>query len=181
MAVRRRKQNKDHLLRRAHLGDIDNAEELLNLARQNGIATAPLDVEALMKVLGIVVKFSGDLPKETSGMLVNEDGRWICTVNAKHHKTRQRFTMAHELAHFILHRNEKSSFTDYTYFRNEDGNDSMEYEANAFAGALLMPEAGFSFYINNISSSLDDVAKYFGVSPLAVQVRATQLGFNKRD
>jgi Zn-dependent peptidase ImmA (M78 family) len=58
----------------------------------------------------------------------------------------------------------------------------MHQEANEFACNLLMPEADFKWFIKNISGDVDLIAKNFGVSPLAVRVRASQLGLktNKR-
>lgn len=181
MAIIRRNKSKDALLRRAHLGNIDNADEILNLARQNGIKVAPLDVDSLMKLMGIEVNYSHDLDKDESGSLKKIEGdTWVCTVNANHHPTRQRFTLAHELAHYVLHRNKQNDFVDHTYFRNTDNDNPMEYEANAFAGALLMPELEIRSFIRNVSSNVDEISDNFGVSPLAVRVRARQLGFKEQ-
>ena len=84
--------------------------------------------------------------------LKKAENGWVCTVNANHHPTRQRFTLAHELAHYILHRNKHSEFVDNTYFRSIDSENPMEYEANAFAGVLLMPESDMKYFIKNVSS-----------------------------
>ncbi len=182
MAIIRRNKSKDALLRRAHLGNVENAEEILNLARKHGITMAPLDVEALMKLMGINLVYSSDLEKDVSGCLTKEDGdNWICKVNVDHHRTRQRFTIAHELAHYILHRNQQNDFIDHTYFRSSVNENAMEYEANAFAGTLLMPEEDIRYFIGNVSTSVNEIANHFGVSPLAVRVRALQLGFKERN
>lgn len=50
------------------------------------------------------------------------------------------------------------------------------FEANKFACELLMPEADFLYFVKNISSNVDEIAKNFGVSPLVVRIRANQLG-----
>ena len=177
MAIRRKKANKETLLRRAHLGNLDNAEDLLNLARQNNIKTAPLDIEALIKLLGVEMRKEDNLESDVSGKLTRENDTWICIVNANHHPTRQRFTMAHELAHYVLHRNEQTEFVDHTYFRAVDNANPMEFEANAFAGSLLMPKMDFKHFIINTSTDVEKLAEHFGVSPIAVRVRAKQLGF----
>lgn len=180
MAIIRREKSKDALLRRAHLGNVDNPEEILNLARRHGIKTVPLDVVALMDVMGIDLVYCEDFEKDESGSLTKkDDGSWVCKVNAKHHPTRQRFTIAHELAHYILHRNQKNEFVDFTYFRSFDSKNAMEYEADSFAGMLLMPESDISYFINNVSFEIDEIAKHFGVSSLAVRVRARQLGLEE--
>ena len=179
MAIIRRNKNKDAILRRAHLGNIDNAEDILNLARQNGIKTTPLDVESLMNLMDVKIIYSDNLSSDISGNLKKTDSGWVCEVNKKHHPTRQRFTIAHELAHYMLHRNEESEFVDYTYFRASDNVNKMELEANEFAGKLLMPEADFRFFIKNVSQNVDNIADHFGVSPLAVRIRAKQLCFRE--
>ena len=57
MAIRRRNKDKDTLLRRAHLGDIENPDDILNLARQHGISTKPLDIKGLLTCIGIDVEY----------------------------------------------------------------------------------------------------------------------------
>lgn len=56
----------------------------------------------------------------------------------------------------------------------------MHNEANKFACELLMPEADFKWFINNISTEVDKIAENFGVSPLAVRIRAGQLGLKTK-
>src|SRR5262249_45759160 len=57
---------------------------------------------------------------------------------------RRRFTAAHELAHFLLHRGTMGRFradTDATLREaDDDVTERIEREANRFAGELLMPE-----------------------------------------
>lgn len=175
MAIVRRNKSKEALVRRAHLGNVSNADELINLAIKNNISTQPLDVEGLCKLLNIDVAYADDLSADVSGKLTKTETGWLCIVNANHHSTRQRFTIAHELAHYILHRNQQSNFIDSTYFRKEDSINTMEYEANAFAADLLMPRASFQYFTRNISNDINKVAAHFGVSPLAVSVRSKQL------
>lgn len=179
MAVIRRSTNKTTLLKRAQLGTISTVEEVLDLAKKNNIKTVPLDVEALLTLLGVKVQYDNDLDQSISGSLRKHEETWICTVNGKHHQTRQRFTLAHELAHYLLHRNDSSEFIDRTYFRNADSKDAMEHEANSFAASLLMPDHEFRYFVARVSSSIDDIARHFKTSPLAVRVRGKQLGFSE--
>ncbi|WP_460881211.1 ImmA/IrrE family metallo-endopeptidase [Pontibacter rugosus] len=58
---------------------------------------------------------------------------------------RQRFTIAHELGHFVLHQKYSELFIDKEkpLFRNQEsstGEHKREKEANAFAAAILMPQ-----------------------------------------
>lgn len=149
-------------------------EELLELARLRGIETAPLDVEALTELLGIDF-LCVPMADEVSGSLTHQDERWVMKVNALHHPNRQRFTVAHELAHFARHRGYKTDFTDQNFFRNGDST-PMESEANKFAGDLLMPEAEFRKAVSLFGGKLEAISQHFRVSTLAVRVRAKTLG-----
>lgn len=52
---------------------------------------------------------------------------------------RERFSMAHELGHLILH-----SWANEEYVKDKENYDRMEREANAFAGAFLLPMEAFA-------------------------------------
>lgn len=111
-----------------------------------------------------------------SGLLRYEDGIWNICINSLHNKKRQRFTLAHELGHYILHKEKNSEFRDTVLFRNEVL-DSMEYNANEFAGELLMPENTLRTYINNGTRNIGELADVFGVSASAMKYRIVSLGY----
>src|SRR5690606_26213956 len=74
---------------------------------------------------------------------INDDP--VISINPEQNKylPRRRFTLAHELGHYILHSSKtKKSFTDSmkTMSRTESYWDSYESEANSFAAQLLMPK-----------------------------------------
>lgn len=152
------------------------AAQLIDLAKRKGVDTSPLDVRALLEVLGIKL-ISVPLDDEISGMLcLSDDNKnWVVKVNALHHPNRQRFTIAHEIAHFARHRCQQLRFEDQNFFRNGESN-PMEVEANRFAGELLMPELEFREKVKLFSGSIEAIAQYFKVSTLAVRVRAKNLG-----
>ena len=125
------------------------AEEAAHqLVRSLARPTLPIDVERLATQEGLKViheRFATDV----SGTIVREStGRVVLGVNTYHSKTRQRFTVAHELGHWKLHLENKrvGTFVDRpaeVLFRDRvasEGVDAKEIEANAFAAALLMPE-----------------------------------------
>ncbi|MEZ3136976.1 ImmA/IrrE family metallo-endopeptidase [Stutzerimonas kunmingensis] len=153
-----------------------NVQDLFELARKHDINTAPLDVHSLTAALGIDL-LCVPMDDEVSGELKCEEGadRWLIKVNALHHPNRQRFTIAHELAHFSLHRVGRSDFVDQNFFRNGDSS-PMEAEANRFASELLMPESEFRSAAKKLSGKIESIAQYFEVSVLAVRVRAKTLG-----
>src|SRR6185312_712682 len=74
-----------------------------------------------------------------SGLLIRKDGHALIGINSSEASVRQRFTIAHELGHFVLHP-QKDAFVD---FRKERGAGEVrpprERHADMFAAALLMP------------------------------------------
>ena len=76
-------------------------------------AQAPVDVVAIANDLGINV-WTMDLPESVSGKIFRDPvngGRsgFSIAVNGIHSTVGQRFTVAHEIAHFILHRQKLES------------------------------------------------------------------------
>ncbi len=147
----------------------------------------PVPVKRIAERLNISITYepyNGDL----SGMLYREGTKAIIGVNATHPSTRQRFTIAHEIGHFLLH-GERSMFVDKSVvFRDRSsslGTDVEEIEANQFAAALLMPEALVLREVKALASSgksrngdrlVKQLAKTFDVSPQSMQFRLANLG-----
>lgn len=145
----------------------------------------PVDVSNIAKHVGLIIREEA-LEDEISGMLVLKDSVSVIVVNKLHHVHRQRFTIAHELGHFLLHRNENKVFIDTTpvFFRDtvsSEGQKQQEIDANAVAAALLMPEQTVKDLMNNkVLDAFDDaaihrLAKRFGVSVQAMTIRLTKL------
>src|SRR5260370_31201674 len=146
----------------------------------------PIDIEAIIEALGIAIR-TQELEDAVSGMLVIKDGRTTIGVNENHHPNRQRFTLAHELGHFLLHRNVSNIFIDAStiFFRDgtsSDGSKTQEIDANAFAAELLMPEKQVTEAISSQpldafdEGSVRRLAAQFGVSAQALTIRLTRLG-----
>lgn len=158
--------------------DLSTPEHLITLAEGKGLNTDPVNVSELAIMLGIAVRYE-PMQDEESGSLKKEKktGNWIMIVNSLHHPHRQRFTIAHEIAHRIRHAANSDCFEDTTFFRNGETN-WMEAEANGFAAALLMPEKAFNNFIEKVSSKVEDIALHFQVSSHAVRIRAKVLGYD---
>lgn len=174
MAIIKRRASHSAPPSTAHPG-VKGPSELRLLAAQLGVDTSPLDVEKLAQCLNIRIRKIA-LEDSTSGFLKKENGKWVIGVNFFHHPKRQRFTIAHELAHFILHSQDGREFEDKALFRNDESN-PMEWSANRFAGELLMPEDEFRNFSKTTSNRVEDLADHFKVSALAVRVRAKELKF----
>lgn len=175
MAFIKKKAKTEHLPTDYESMGTPNA--VIKFAEDNDIETDPLDVAELTKLLGIRMYFE-PLTGDDSGSLKKnkKSGEWHMTVNSLHHPHRQRFTIAHEIAHHIIHGAFKDEFVDTTFFRNGESN-KMEADANKFAAELLMPKEKFNSFINDISPKVEDIAEHFQVSAMAVRIRAKQLGY----
>ena len=160
------------------IGLIDSADKLLAYVAQENITTFPLDVNAVSVALGINVQYS-PLENDLSGILrLNPDSaKWEMVINSSYHPNRQRYTVAHELGHFCLHRYAVKEFKDRIFFRATASN-QMEWEANEFAGTILMPEDHFTRLVREGIASVDELVGKFAVSSLALRIRAKQLGFS---
>ncbi|MCC6269500.1 MAG: ImmA/IrrE family metallo-endopeptidase [Dehalococcoidia bacterium] len=107
----------------------------MEILAEHGTESAPVDVEEIARWLGLsVVRVSA--AASFSGRLVRD--RLLLEVNRGHHPHRQRFTIGHEIGHFVLnHSAVNCVFDDRSW-----GDPTMENESQAqsFSAALLMPE-----------------------------------------
>ena len=93
---------------------------------------------------------------------------------------RQRFTIAHELGHFMCgHLTEnKTMFRDGNKEYSKDNYDIQEYEANNYAAELLMPSHKIDFLINNEGlNTIDSLAEALVVSYTAMLYMLKNLGW----
>lgn len=95
-------------------------------------------------------------------------------VNDNESATRNLFTIAHELGHHLLHKDTNNRYDKYHKYTPEER--KREYEANDFAVKLLMPEYKFVAIFNKKNGDLKTIARIFGVSVRACEVRAANLG-----
>jgi len=134
-----------------------------------------VDVTAVAKSNDIDITYE-IMDSYQSGYLQNINDRWVIGVNKLHNPKRQRFTIAHELGHYFMHKDKNLNFEDATFFRNEN-NSSIEYAANEFAGRLLIPEDRLKDAISSGIKSLEKLANLFEVSTAAVKYRVISLGY----
>jgi len=161
------------------------AQALLNETKVNDF---PISVEEVARKKNLVIR-SFDFGEDVSGALIIEGDKGVIGYNPKDPKVRQRFTIAHEIGHYILHRPISNIFFDQTsnfsiQFRansriSKDG--LKEREANVFAAALLMPknlvvEATRNRKVDlSDEKSLRELARLFDVSSTAMAIRITHL------
>ncbi len=156
--------------------------EVQRLLDELGIGDSPpIDVNEVAADLGIeVVERSGfELGEDAvSGLLLRTEGRTICVLNGDHHRNRKRFSLAHEIGHFVLHPPQET-YVNRVYARDKrssEGTDPLEVEANAFAAEFLMPEdlvkGELPFPLNvGDEEEIRLLARTFQVSPQAMTLR----------
>lgn len=156
-----------------------------------GLTIAPFDPFDIAKRLGIEVNQELTFDKiGLSGYITNQNGKVSIWVNPLDSEPRQRFTLAHELGHFIhdilVEGKVEIKDTPQTMFRSGQAH-PCETRANKFAGMLLMPKDLVIQHTNNIisqsanksvplSEAVEKLANIFGVSKPAMLVRLKALG-----
>lgn len=163
----------------------DRAAKLLERFDISSVEDLPVPIDKIAKSLGAKVRFS-PFDDELSGFVYIKDGVPIIGVNSLHHPNRQRFTIAHEVAHLQLHRDYITGevHVDKTFSEtlkrdgsSATGTEALEIEANQFAAALLMPSFMLEELLNESpidiedEDSLGDWARKFRVSKAALQYR----------
>ena len=174
---------------RIHLSSIE--KKAADLLQSAGIKEIPVPVEAVAARLGLKVEWA-PLGEEVSGVLVLNSGTATIGVNRSQALVRQRFTIAHEIGHYLLHGKSAELFIDKGYaavFRGASaakGEDPQEIQANQFAAALLMPRESVQKEIATHSFDLGDeqalsiLAIRFKVSLQAMTFRLSNLGVFSR-
>lgn len=133
----------------------------------------PVKLGSMAKELGIEVKKSPALPRNISGKITKLPTGYEIKINKYESLARQRFTLAHELAHFLLHRDEidrLGEIADNVLYRS-GASETIEYEANRLAAQIIMPDDAISERQKAIGNNIDQLAKEFGVSKAVVEIR----------
>lgn len=131
-------------------GPIENLTELLEA---NGI---------------IVISFDFGTERVDSRTILTKDGHPIIVVNKLHLADRQRFSLAYELGHLVMHMETQPSY-----------NRDISHEANLFAAGFLLPESEIKkdFEKGVSIALLGELKRKWKVSMIALLYRAVDLGF----
>lgn len=166
----------------------DSAKTLTWLRNFTQTHTGKFDIEGVIKQLSVKVHYEDmGADGELSGYLEERSNGWHIGINKYEVSGRQRFTLAHELAHLLFHTDlirrkmEEGRFVEaIKLFRSKDDFRHEEMEANTFAAELLMPSSEFRS-IWNTETSLRDISEYFEVSRYAAEFRAKKFGLPKKE
>lgn len=146
-------------------------------------AEIPININKIIKNQGIKL-----VPYDetgVSGILMIEKNTATIGYSRSENVKRQRFTKAHELGHFMLHRGGNffidSDFKMYRPSLGGPSNEWQEWEANEFAACILMPEDLVKEEMAKMEIDYDEdwietLADKFKVSVSAMSIRISRLG-----
>ena len=149
------------------------------LIASSEVFTAPISILKIAEKCNLEVFEYTKFPDSISALI--ESNKKIILINPKHSETRQRFSIAHEIGHYILGHfedeidyeidNEEEAITDHLKIVHSA---EKEIEANEFAAELLMPlRLVKSSYANEHEPK--KLAKIFNVSEAAMWIRLSNL------
>ena len=170
-------------------------EEICDLAEKiakqyNPEGLSPFPYEKIVEDKGdLKIYLVEDLPENISGAtkFSQENNSFWIVINKNKPKTRQNFTIAHELGHYFLHQDiikteevlvdDESSLDGTTVLFRLDASEAsmIEIEANNFAAAMIMPTE----LVKNAWATLNNIeecARIFNVSMSAMSIRVERLG-----
>ncbi len=96
-------------------------------------------------------------------------------INNNDSPRRQAFTLAHEIAHYCLHQDQKYDVLQRKNFPYTEETDDKEKEADAFAAALLMPRELVKNQWDMVPT-VSAIASQFGVSSSTASYRLKSMG-----
>lgn len=162
-----------------------------DLLAQHNINEPSINVEDIAKNLGIIViRRPYTAQNKLAAMLIRDEpsGKVIIALNGDHTKEKQRFSIAHEIGHFLLHPAEKVYLdrefsVDYRDSKAAIGKHIKEIEANRFAGNLLIPRRFLVEDLRNylMEEKVDKVkisrelSKKYEVSTFTINIRINSL------
>lgn len=140
----------------------------------------PVKLGGLARELGVGAIKVSSMGTGISGQIAKEGNHYIIRVNRNEARERQRFTIAHEIAHYLLHRhvidNSPNGITDNVLYRS-GAPERIEYEANRLAAELVMPinlvekklQEEFQGVVTE--ATIESLADSFEVSKAAMEIR----------
>ena len=150
-------------------------EAALRLLHDHWAGNIPVEPKWIARSLGIEVA-GADLDSRISGLIEYREGRARIHLNRGDHEVRQRFTLAHEIGHFVRNGESDFEYVDYRAGMASKGTDPDEVFANAFAAALLMPQTAVQELAEH-GVSEKQMARELGVSTTAMVTRLKTLGW----
>lgn len=137
------------------------------ILRRFGVVEPPVPVDSIASSLGVQVLRVAN--PGWSGAALSNETTATAWINSDEPLARQRFTLAHELGHLLLHPL-GVEFRDASF-----AGSPRETEANKFAAALLMPLWMVERFARPRAGTPQALAGIFDVSQHAMSVRYAEL------
>jgi Zn-dependent peptidase ImmA (M78 family) len=131
----------------------------------------PIDIKAIIEKGGIIIEYKGENPN-ILGEIEIKDDQPIITIYESGNEARDRFTLAHELGHYVFHHVSKN--TDRLHRVDSIGMqaNNKEIQANSFAAEILVPLWGIEYVLDMKKyNTIDELAELFGVSRQMMEFR----------
>lgn len=148
------------------------------------LESPPIPIEDFAQKFGIQILYAPN--NKFSGALLKAKGKYFIGLNSLENSSRQRFSIAHEIAHFLWHSNHNTAFFDepFEFFLRDDkssqGIDRREIEANRLGAEILMPRSWVVAEIKKLEQFSPEeqirvLARKFEVSESAMKYRILNL------
>jgi hypothetical protein len=136
----------------------------------------PVDLEGMARTLGLPIEYDPGLLSNISGKIIRSrrsPSGFRIIINANDPHRRKRFTLAHELAHYVLHRDLIDDVVDNEMYRSTLSG-YLERQANSYAAKLLLPSEAI-YLCHRRTPSVVTLARLFDVSEEAMRIRLSEL------
>ena len=158
---------------RMDLADCGSPENLISVILKHHPGwTPPVPVESLARDVGIVDFKDLEVDGFEGALMTDQEkSQGVILTRSGARKERRRFTIAHELGHFLMpsHKgNRQCTAADLRESRRDNDDRRQEAEANRFAAGLLMPRSWFTSDMNRLGdadlSHVQELAKRYQTS-----------------
>ncbi len=137
---------------------------------------APVDLHAIAARIGVTVTMPRDLPRDVSGSIRRQGEVYLIEINGNDPPRRQRFTIAHEIGHFLLHQDMLDGGIEDDRMYHSRFSDQVERQANRLAGQILMPPGLIMAAWQAGARDIGRFAETFDVFEQAMEIRLRELG-----
>lgn len=140
--------------------------------KDSKITEPPVDLRTIVQAHEIEYCEMTDFPDTVDALIIQDGAKVYAAINARQHLHRQRFSLAHELGHYFLHRG--GGLEELVTIDNppsegaeQPGKDANEVEADLFAGELLVPLGMLKAHAGR---HIPELAKLFLVSEQVISI-----------
>ena len=145
---------------------------------QEYLKKKPVPLGELAKKLKLTVKLSSMKPGRSGLIEKLEDGSYKIKINRYEVRTRQRFTLAHEIAHYLLHQeiiDNSGKIQDNVLYRSGQS-EQVEIEANKLASEIILPTEQVKIEYENLldkehNEIVEQLASEWQVSDITMEIK----------